>query len=76
MEPRLTTPWFLGAASILWGSAHLIVVPKAGPLAELSLMALKCLVKTKVVPLLSPRLTRRDFSRFEENRGRGRSPPR
>src|SRR5271157_6559807 len=51
------TPSFLGAATILSLLGQTTVVPNPGPLAQASLMALKCLVKTKLVPLESARRT-------------------
>ena len=51
------TPSFLGAATMLAVVGHWTVVPEPGPALNASLMALRCLVNTKVVPLLSERRT-------------------
>src|SRR5215470_12759912 len=51
------TPSFFGDAIILSLLGQFTVVPVPGPFFHVSLMALKCCVKTKVVPLLSARRT-------------------
>src|SRR5688572_24805443 len=51
------TPSFLGEAMNLSLLGQFTVVPAPGPFFQASLMALKCWVNTKVVPLLSARRT-------------------
>ena len=51
------TPSFLGEATNLSLLGQLTVVPAPGPFFHASLMALRCWVNTKVVPLLSARRT-------------------
>ncbi len=51
------TPSFLGEATNLSLLGQLTVVPVPGPFFHSSLMALRCWVNTKVVPLASARRT-------------------
>ena len=51
------TPSFFGEAMNLSLSGQTTVLPVPGPLAQSSLIALRCCVNTNVVPLLSARRT-------------------